>query len=90
MTTSACSDAIFSPTKLNPDPIVQSSALMIRLALAACWLGADDCLRADPAVAALTHLERVAEKRLNLEPGGDTAISPHVGPLKKRQIPSTN
>ena len=40
----------------------------------------------DPAHAALDFLEKVRQRTLNLEPGGDTALSPQTAPEKKSQI----
>ncbi|RYD23878.1 MAG: hypothetical protein EOP88_02460 [Verrucomicrobiaceae bacterium] len=43
-------------------------------------------LPAAPGEAAIRFLERVRENKVNLEPGGDTAISPQTADAKKRQI----
>ncbi len=40
----------------------------------------------DPGGAALDFLEKVRQGKLNLEPGGDTALSPQTADRKKRQI----
>lgn len=40
----------------------------------------------DPAKAALDFLEKVRERTINLEPGGDTALSSQTAPEKKSQI----
>ena len=40
----------------------------------------------DPGKAAVDFLEKVRRKKLNLEPGGDTALSPQTREVKKRQI----
>lgn len=40
----------------------------------------------DPAHAALDFLEKVRQRTINLEPGGDTALSPQTIPEKKSQI----
>jgi len=42
--------------------------------------------RADPAVAAISHLEKILNGEVDLGFGADTAISPHVGLNKKSQI----
>lgn len=40
----------------------------------------------DPGQAAIEFLEKVRERKLNLEPGGDTALTPQTGEAKRRQI----
>jgi hypothetical protein len=40
----------------------------------------------DPGHAALDFLEKVRQRTINLEPGGDTALSPQTAPEKKSQI----
>ncbi len=40
----------------------------------------------DPGKAAIDFLEKVRERRLNLEPGGDTALSPQTAESKRREI----
>ncbi len=40
----------------------------------------------DPGKAAVDFLEKVRQGKLNLEPGGDTALSPQVSASKKQQI----
>jgi hypothetical protein len=40
----------------------------------------------DPGMAAIDFLEKVRSRKLNLEPGGDTALSPQTAAEKKRQI----
>jgi hypothetical protein len=41
---------------------------------------------ADPGKAALSFLEKVRERKINLEPGGDTALTAQTEPAKKEQI----
>ncbi len=40
----------------------------------------------DPGATAVHFLEQVRAKNLNLEPGGDTALSPHTSTQKRREI----
>ncbi len=40
----------------------------------------------DPGQVAIEFLEKVRDRKLNLEPGGDTALAPQTGEGKRRQI----
>jgi hypothetical protein len=47
---------------------------------------AGQAIPADPGKAALSFLEKVRERKINLEPGGDTALTAQTEPEKKEQI----
>lgn len=55
---------------------------MLWLALATCGLAA----AADPGETAIDFLEKVRAGAINLEPGADTALSPHTSANKRREI----
>jgi hypothetical protein len=52
----------------------------------AAELAADESTLPGPAEAAVAHLKKIAARKVNLEVGGDTVISPHVGAAKRREI----
>lgn len=66
--------------------VVVSTGMMLEVAGAEIVDEAVTNAKAGPAEAAIAHLKDIAEQEVNLEVGGDTAISPHVGPAKRREI----
>ncbi len=61
-------------------PNVKVLSLFLAVSLAA------QASPADPGKAAIEFLEKVRDGKINLEPGGDTALSPQTADTKRRQI----
>ena len=60
-------------------------AVKVLLVLLVCAVSAQASPN-DPGAVAIDFLEKVRVGKLNLDPGGDTALSPHVADSKKRKI----
>lgn len=56
------------------------------LMLVMIWFAFPGLQASEPGTVALEFLEKVREGEVNLEPGGDTALSPHTANTKRRQI----
>lgn len=68
--------------KRNPlwSPAVKVFSVLLAVTLAA------HAAPSDPGKVAIDFLEKVRERKVNLEPGGDTALSPQTAAGKRRQI----
>lgn len=77
--------SIFHTTCLSYLPVNQKFLIIAAIASGLGLASAPPAF-ADPAAAAITHLEKILNGDVNLKVGTDTAISPHTGLIKESQI----